>query len=338
MVQRFLSSASSAAIGHGYMAVTFLLMIVLSGCATLPPAKQMVFERWAGAYRLTNGTVQATVVPQVGRVASFSMVDGSGELLWWNHAPDTKASWTNWGGDKAWPWSQDDWKAIWGGGWPPPAAMDGKPYMVTYLDVRSLRMISSVDEKQGLQLEYEIVLDETGTGATVRYTLIRAQQTEGLGWGAWSVTQVRLPEAVLARIPEGSEPAVQNMIPGKAWKQVLQVSENVLQFMRDPATNAKVGIDADRLLAVRGDWGLMITLQPGTTQGEYVPTEKAQLYVTPDAKDMSQGDPRYLELEFTSPRKPLSKVGDRVTLVTRWELVNKPKATLSEWVTLVGQK
>ncbi len=318
---------------------SLLLMIMLTGCATVQPAKQIVFERWAGAYRLTNGTVQATVVPQVGRVAGFSMVDGSGEVLWWNHAPDAKAQWPNWGGDKAWPWSQDDWKGVWAKiNWPPPAAFDGKPYTVTYSDVRRLRMISSVDEKQGLQLEYEITLDETGHGATVRYTLIRAQQADGPAWGAWSVTQVRMPEVVLARMPDGSQPQVQNMSAGKDWQAVLQVSENVLQFVRDPATHAKVGVDADRLLAVRGDWGLMITVQPGTTTGEYVATEKAQLYVTPDARDMSQGDPRYLELEFTSPRQPLAKVGDRVTLVTRWELLNKPKATLSDWVTQAGER
>ncbi|NJL31285.1 MAG: DUF4380 domain-containing protein [Phycisphaerales bacterium] len=323
----------SMSIGWAFT-LTMTWVLLLTGCAT--PPQQLVFDRFTEAYRLTNGTVQVTVVPQVGRVVSYSMTDGSGELIWWNPAPDLQSKYTNYGGNKAWPWPQSQWQGIWGGTWPPPPGLDGQPYIVTYADKHKLSMISQVDEKLGLQLEYQVELDQQGTGVTMRYTLIRVDLNNTLAWGAWHVTQVRMPDTVLGRIPQQQEPKVQEMMPGKAWKSVTQVAQNVLRFERDPAVSAKLGFNANRLLAAYKDWAISITMLPGTSPGEYVLDEKAQLFVTTDAKAPKTEKQTFMELEFTSPKLPLEKMGNKVTLVTRWELHHQPKATLEDWVKLAG--
>ena len=54
------------------------------------------------AYRLTNGTVEAVVVPSIGRVMRWGKIGGPNLL--WNNDPSkiTETGWKNYGGDKTW--------------------------------------------------------------------------------------------------------------------------------------------------------------------------------------------------------------------------------------------
>src|SRR5690242_6363420 len=62
------------------------------------------YRGWADSYLLSNGTVEAAVVPAVGRVMQFHFV-GKGDVFWENDALKGKSAdasgkeWSNFGGD-----------------------------------------------------------------------------------------------------------------------------------------------------------------------------------------------------------------------------------------------
>src|SRR5882762_5172496 len=88
------------------------------------------YHGWTNSILVSNGRVEAVIVPQVGRVMQFRFAgDGDGPF-WENPAlagtaphPESK-EWGNFGGDKTWPAPQSDWDKITPRAWPPPVGFD----------------------------------------------------------------------------------------------------------------------------------------------------------------------------------------------------------------------
>src|SRR4051812_30063639 len=121
--------------------IGFAALCALTGLSGVysPPAEGAVrieraaYNGWAEAFTISNGRVEAVIVPAVGRVMQFRFVGEKEGPFWENHALDGKnpdsqsAEWINFGGDKTWPSPQSDWAKITGRAWPPPKAFDSMP-------------------------------------------------------------------------------------------------------------------------------------------------------------------------------------------------------------------
>src|SRR6476469_4272438 len=139
----------------------FALLALTPGVrADAPPAKPVSSEKtayqgWPEAYRLSNVKVEVVVVPAVGRIMRYGPVGGA-NLLWENpklagHPASPGKEWANFGGDKVWPWPQDDWPQRAGRAWPPPVAADQAAFTVEPRG-DSLRMTSPLIEGYGARI------------------------------------------------------------------------------------------------------------------------------------------------------------------------------------------
>ncbi len=92
---------------------------------------------WDDALVMSNGVVEAVIVPSIGRVMQFRFVGESTGVFWENAALAGKSvnpasnDWGNFGGDKSWPAPQSEWPKITPRAWPPPVAFDSMPCTAT---------------------------------------------------------------------------------------------------------------------------------------------------------------------------------------------------------------
>src|SRR2546422_626941 len=138
-----------------------LIIALIAGCHPRekrePSLEAPDFEArdWPDALRLNNGAVNLVIVPSVGRIMRFGFTD-SANLLWINpllrptrigeeagSVPTTLPARRNYGGDRAWPWPQDQWPTMIGRTWPPPAEVDQEPMTARLTGPLSATMQSS---------------------------------------------------------------------------------------------------------------------------------------------------------------------------------------------------
>src|ERR1044072_8879640 len=122
------------------------------------------YHGWTNSILMSNGRVEAVIVPAIGRVMQFRLAGEEDGPFWENRALDGKApdpeskEWGNFGGDKTWPAPQSEWERTASRAWPPPAAFDSMP-VETKEDGFVVTLISSVDPHYGIRTYREISLD-----------------------------------------------------------------------------------------------------------------------------------------------------------------------------------
>jgi hypothetical protein len=303
--------------------------------------QRMNYKGWDDSYRLTNGTVEVVVVPRVARILRYGYVGGP-NLLWEGataaNGPKI-GEWVNYGGDKAWPWPQDDWGTVTTGkygGWPPPPDVDQQPHEAKVVGTDTVRTTSAVLKGFGLRIVREITLAPTGTKLTV---VTRFEQAEGdapLPVAPWTVTQV--PHT------EGETPFLVRQIPGTFLSQGIRREDagaadwklgekqgNVLTVTHSKDSSGKAFFDGDAIGAVYGD--TLFTVRADTRlvpPAQYVPGDRAQIYQN------DKGTP-YAEWEFTAPLRALKK-GESSSLTTVFTLRRLPdgKRTPADAAPLLG--
>ncbi len=266
---------------------------------------KVTYNGWRDALRLSNGVVEAIVVPSVGRVMRFGFVGGP-NLLWENKTvagkPIPLGEWANTGGDKVWVWPQDDWPNHMPNAWPPPAALDQAPHDPEIIGERGVRLTSSPVIGWGLRCIRTIELAAKGTQLTLTSTLRKERDGADFPVAAWTVTQVPAAPLVWVRKPNGS----------------------LTPHARTPDQATKVFFDASVLAHVDKNKTLFTVRRlpaPDNAGAHYAaPTDQAQIYCHPDDSIFAQnGMPTYTELELTSPLKTLKR-GETITLITRFQL------------------
>lgn len=286
--------------------------------------EQVTHEGWTNAYRMTNGTAEVVIVPQIARVMHYGFVGGA-NLLWNNPSELGKsgdpAGWRNFGGDKPWPWPQHDWP-VWLGrkaDWPPPPEADQFPHTARVISPNTLRLTSPVMAKTGLRIVRDITLAETGTRLYAVTRMERVEDGYDFLVGAWAITQTPFVRgALVAHLYAGDTTLAEGwkVMGDKSPLQAVRRSADgmTLTVERDPDAKSgrKIGFDGDVIAGVIGDTMLVIRADsPGAKGSDWRPGERGQIYV-------SDAQSPYIEWEFTSPVRPLKK-GESVTLVTTFE-------------------
>jgi len=291
------------------------------GCATMSDrAPTPVTYGGRPCCRLANDTVELVVSPELGRVVRYGYVGGT-NVLWENPravelAPKV-AGWNNWGGDKVWPWPQACWQEVAGCSWPPPGDGVFPPHTVTPT-THGLRLVSAEIQGLGFRIVRDITLASTGSRVTFRNRLEATGPVPTNSWAVWTITQTALPDAMLARLNRKAAQAIYTFA-GHPPLPEPERHGRVLHFIGDPAGYGKSGFDADLLAARFGDVLFTQAILPSTSPGSYRPGDKAQFYVDDPANPARPPDvPLYLEIELTSPRRPVDAEGP--VLAVEWEL------------------
>jgi hypothetical protein len=270
--------------------------------------------RWgqfAGAYRISNGRVEAIVVPEIRRVIAFNRV-GEANVFWTDDqvAPGKPKQYTNFGGEKAWLWPQERFK----GTWPPP--MDVNQIQYNLLSARDALIMES-DPFPGLEtrIRRTIWIDSQDR-------LIIDSELEGsgsAGWGLWTIAQLPRGDAVLAKMSAGAASSAVLLKPMKP-EEILEIEEidsGIAKLSAGGDISRKAGLDANRLAVLSGNKMVMIEQELFRQMPEhtFLPGQRAQVFVTDLTSDWHKQRP-FVELEFTAPVQPVNHAGPPVKLRT----------------------
>jgi len=306
------------AIWINLLAVVFSSTAVNLSAATTTIIKTN-YHGCPNSYVMSNGTVEAIVVPAIGRVMQFRFVGEDSGPFFENRAMDGKhpipasKEWGNFGGDKTWPSPQEDWPKVTPRAWPPPVAFDSMPVQASIED-ENLRLISAVDPDYGIRTERVISLGDRRHQMTIETTYHKVKG-EPRKVGVWIITQLNEPEDV----------CIQN--PGKFVRQSEQLplglkepsdGQSSIHLKRDPVKSTKIGTQAGWIHWQDKKWVLDIS-SPRIAGQEYPDQgSSAEVYTNPNPLT-------YVELEMLGPVKTL-KIGDSMAQTNVYSLGRRQPA------------
>jgi Domain of unknown function (DUF4380) len=326
--------------------VLFLLLVLISATAFAQSAKRVTVTRaeyngWKDALILSNGKVEAIIVPSIGRVMQFRFVGEEG-VFWENSAvagqpvnPEAK-EWINFGGDKPWPAPQADWPKVTPRAWPPPIGFDASvwesktlvmntsllfelnlPRSKSYTN-KFVLLTSPTDTHYGIQVQRAIQLDLDAPIMRVRTTFIKVSGVP-VKVGVWIITQVNEAEAVFAPIPEKSLYQEGYNKQSKELPEYFKIANGLIELKRDPKKSTKIGNDAGSLLWVGAKHMLKVD-SPRVPNAEYPDNgSSAEVYTNVDPL-------KYIELEMLGPLKEM-KAGDSLSRMNVYTLMQRSQKT-----------
>jgi hypothetical protein len=311
------------AIAIGRCAAAAACALLLAGCrvggsVTVNPGQ------WRGwdTKVLRNPVAEVVVVPAIGRVMQFRLLDGQEPSgAFWSHpalGPGLAADengWINFGGDKAWPAPQADWERIVGKGWPPPRTFDAVAYTAS-VEGNTVVLTSPVDPAYGMRMRRKISLHPTDAEMSIETTYEKVQGTP-VRVAVWTITQLDPPDHMSVTLPE--TPAFpggfRNLMP--APPRNVSARSRELTLERDTDAKTMIATDGDRLTwhgEGREPLNLVVENETSAPAGSVWPGgAHSQIYTSPD------GAEAYVELELLGPLRDLAP-GQSASLTSRYKL------------------
>jgi hypothetical protein len=278
--------------------------------------RQDTYKGW-NAFILSNGTVEAIVVPQVGRVMQFRFAGEQDGPFWENEAflgkaadPDSK-EWQNFGGDKTWPSEQSQWPKIINREWPPPATFDSTP-VKAIAEKKRIRLEYPVDPHYGIRVTRWVELDPQKNIMRIR-TRYEKVQGDPVKVGVWVITQLKDPREV--RLYKAANSPMKDgyvQVSGPVPFGLL-VHDWGIALRRHPSSKLKVGSDGNRLEWFGNSWRLQINAHRYFDDAEYPEKSSSVQVYTNDDPD------KYVELETQGPLRTMEK-GDMQECVNTYTL------------------
>jgi len=352
-----------------------------NGVATAPPSGDFsahidgVNYRGWNAYRLTNGLVSLTVVPDIGgRAIQFAL--GDKELFFVNPAfvgkvlPESennpKAGFANYGGDKVWPapegWlSDEEWPSI------PYFVLDGSHFQAEVVSRTpqevALRVTSPGDPRTGIQFArtYHVY---SGTTRVRVDEVMRNISLRQIRWGIWHLVQHDAADSTDASKPN---PDLYMYVPLNPHSIYPHGYGMILGDVRHPSYElidngkmlrvhylyrvGKLGVDSDR------GWYAVVNGQKGTCFVEsfkYFPGEEYPDNASNESwndgpgtvhrnpfdqvlKDDPRETPYFLESEVVSPYITLAPGEERLFTV-EWSLTGVARPIVdSRWIGVASE-
>lgn len=265
----------------------------------LSAATNRLYHSWPTALYISNGLVEAMIVPAVGRIMQFGFF-GAGELgvFYQNRELDgespnaSKMSYKFFGGDKTWPAPQSDWSAIIGqdSDWPPPTHFE---VMTPYISENGAEVLmkSAVDPFYGIQVSRRIRLlpGEPRMHVTTTFEQITSITNQV---SVWVVSLFNNPERIFVPVAENSIFTNGYHVMNEPPPLDLVVSNNLISFSNN-TQHSKIGSDSDRLLGL----GAAVSLEVSAPRIPHV--------VYPDSGSsvevFTEANRNYVELELLGP-------------------------------------
>ena len=334
--QAFVGSRSTLAVFAAAHLVAFSGAVQGSAPAeALGPVGFLVhtnYHGWANSILVSNGRVEAVIVPAIGRVMQFRFAGEEEGPFWENRPldgmkpePESK-EWGNFGGDKTWPAPQADWSRLTPRAWPPPVAFDSMP-VETQEDGFLVKLISAVDPHYGIRAYREIQLDLDRPVMTITTTYEKVSG-QPLKASVWVISQLKDPVAAFASLPEFERFREGYNRQSDELPASFKIDDGLLSLTRDPKTSHKIGTDAGALFWVGKDSVLRID-SARKISGDY-PDDgcSAEIYTNPDPL-------AYVELEMLGPLHKMV-VGDKITRASSYTLLRRtevdPDLEVRRWL------
>ena len=287
------------------------------------------FHGWS-AIVLRNRTAQILVVPAIGRVMQFNLLDHTGNPLpgpFWNHPeigsqlPSDSEGWTNYGGDKAWPAPQAAWPKIAGRAWPPPKGFDAVPFSAT-VKGSQVELVSPIDPSYGIRVRRVISLDPRNPVMHIATTYQKVGSAP-VRVGVWTITQLAAPDHAFILLPAHSALArgYTNLLPTPP--KDLRIDGRLLSLVRDPSNNTMIGCDGNALLWVGGDSNLLIENKtpPPVTAGAEWPEQGSHSKIYTNSGEKLQS----VEFELLERLRDLSP-GESASSVSTYTLIPRTQS------------
>ena len=279
------------------------------------------FGGWESLW-LRGGGAEVVVVPAIGRVMQFRLLDDPCCDPFWHNlklgpamAPDENG-WINFGGDKAWPAPQSAWASMVGKGWPPPPTFDAVAHTAT-VEGGAIVMLSPVDPAYGIRVRRRIAMDARAAVLEIQTTFEKVSGPP-VRVAIWTITQLAPPSKMVAFLPARSAfpGGYRRMMPAEPLN--LSVADGRLTMERNPREKTMIATDADRLEwksdALDGADLVIEQSSASAAPGAVWPDgTHSQIYTNPDGPDA------YVELELLGPLHDLAP-GQSASLTSRYEL------------------
>jgi hypothetical protein len=275
------------------------------------------YKGWKDSLLLSNGLVEAVVVPAIGRVMQLRFVGEKDGPIWENPALSARNAardaeeWANYGGDKTWPSPQSGWERAAGRGWPPPQAFDGLPAEARIEGNSAVTLLSPVEPGYGIRARrrIELAADRPVLIITTTYDKISGPPAEV---AVWVITQLKDPAMVCAPLAEASGNG-QGFVPqSDELPAGLHVADRLLSLTRDPRQNHKIGMRAATLVWVGATE--LLRIDSSLVAGAKYPDDGCSAEVYTNADPL-----RYVELELLGPLTRLA-VGEKIERVSTYTL------------------
>jgi len=280
----------------------------------------IAYHGWPDSYLLSNGLVEAVVVPAIGRVMQLRLAGDAEGVFWENRSLDGQLAdpaspeWCNFGGDKCWPAPQAEWPRHQGRPWPPPAGFDAG-LCTASISPSGLSLTSPVDPGYGIQVVRQIELDAHLPQLRI-HSQYRKLTGDSLRVALWTIAQLKDPECVAMRLaaPSRFPDGYLRLLPDDPAQ--LAIHDRLLTLVRHPSLQAKIGSDGVSLAWIGADCALRIDCIPEPGPGEFPDGGcLSQVYTNPDPQ-------KYVELEILGELKNLGK-GDRSEQTTVYSLIRR---------------
>jgi hypothetical protein len=331
--ERYSTSATLATVFERarYLAIVFTkriawvaVVVAVVAAHAQVRVEKATFHNWPDAVVLKNPIAAVVIVPSIGRVMNFSLLDKTGQPgegpFWNNRAMDGKPvdpaslQWGNYGGDKSWPELQAEWPTIQKRGWPPPVGFDAAVDAVE-INGTDVTLTTPVDASYGIRERRVITLDRSSAVMTITTTYEKVSG-DPVKTGIWTITQLISPDNIYAEIPAKSvfENGYTNLSPTPIFDVERQADR--VRLRRDPMRSTKMGTDGNWLLWTGPDSSLKIErVSTPPADGEW-PDKGTRLnvYTNPD-----RGGQPYVELEVMGAMQVM-KVGDKTSSTDRYTL------------------
>jgi hypothetical protein len=300
------------------------------------------FHGWK-AIVLRNRASAIVIVPDIGRVMQFNLLDVEGNAapgpLWNNPAiglelkPDPQG-WTNFGGDKAWPAPQADWPKMTGKAWPPSKTFDAVADTAA-ITGSNVELTSPVDPNYGMQVRRVISLDLQKPVMTIQ-TFYEKTQGAPVRVGVWTITQMQSPERAFIFLPEHSVFSQGHVNLVDPAPKDLKVNGRLLSVTRDPENRSMIGSDGNTLLWVGDGPDLLIenvTAEPAAANAEW-PEQGSHSKIYTNSGDQM----KYIELELLNQLHDL-KPGESASMRATYTLIRRTEPDpLAEAKKVLGTK
>jgi hypothetical protein len=299
------------------------------------------FHGWRATI-LRNKVAQVVIVPAIGRIMNFDLLDAKGNVIpgpFWNNPglgeglqADARG-WKNYGGDKAWPERQADWPAMEHKAWPPPQAFDASHYEESITGSK-VEIVSPVDEAYGVRVRRTISLDPHKAAMTVQTTYEKVQGPP-VQIGVWTITQSNSPDRAFILVPQHSafSQGYTNLL--HTQPEDLRVDGRLLSVVRGLQRPSMIGSDGNALLWVGNAPDLLIeNKSPEPAERVEWPESGShtKIYTSPGDRLM------YVELELLNPIQNL-KTGESSSMETTYTLIRRTESDpLAEAKKVLGRK
>ncbi|SPE40782.1 conserved hypothetical protein [Candidatus Sulfopaludibacter sp. SbA3] len=156
-------------------------------------SERVEFAGWPECYRLSNGTADLVVPPQIGpRVMRYGFIGGQNLFHNFAHALGKagETQWQNRGGHRL--WVAPEHPAI-------SKALDNGPVEVASRDL-TLLVRQPVEPESGMAKEMEVTLDPVGTRVTVRHRITN-RNARAVRFAPWALSVMRPGGTAIAGFP-----------------------------------------------------------------------------------------------------------------------------------------